>query len=200
MIDKNRFCGLSRAKDFQLFLRKLAPDLYQQLINHLSLGKGCRSNQEKMASIFADIKKRGMLEDIENFLIKSHPHIVRKDKAEKKQRSKREIKTIKANSAEDLYDKMNYHKVFEFYRPKLFFIPQRRIIIGAQKRDVLNDITRFARNKIDVDYIILKGPELWHGYVEFFDKRFMGLTEKLDKSQRPIALYRKRNGIKAGRS
>lgn len=198
MIDQSRFCGLSRANDFQLFLRKLAPDLYQELINYLQLGKGCRSNQEKMAIIFANIKKRGLIPEVEEFLSKNHPHIIKKDKPKKK--IKRIIKTIKASNAEELYQKMNYHKVFDIYRPKIFFIPQRRIIVEAQKQEVINNITRFVRNKIDVDYIILKGPELWHGYIEFFDKRFMGLTQKLNKSQRPIAQYRKRNGIKEDQS
>lgn len=193
MIDKDRFCTLSRAKDFQLFLRKLAPDLYQNLVNHLQLGEGCRSNKKKMISIFSLLESNGKIKEVEDFISKNHPHMIKVEN--KKIINKKKVQVLRAKTKEELYTKMNYHKVFDIYRPRLLFIPQRRIFVGISRESVYKDIIKFIRGKIEVDYLILKGLDLWHGYVEFFDLKYADYIEKLDKSQRPITIYRNKNNI-----
>ena len=192
---KDRFCGLSKARDFQNFLKSVAPDLYRLLINHLQLGEGCQSNKKKMIEIYESIKDRNILGKLETFLANNHPNMVIIDTNIEKPKNENTVVKIKAESTEELYDKMNHHKVFDIYRPRLLTIPQRKIIIGPTKSDVKNSINRFVSGKVGVDHLILKGPELWHGYVEFFDARFLNHIEGLDHSQRPITVYKRKNDI-----
>lgn len=196
---KDRFCSLSRSKDFQVFLKNLDSELYQSLINHLQLNEGCDSNKIKMSKIYRQIKKNGKELELLNFMKEKYPHMVVKTKEDSiKKPDKPNIKTKKMTAAtpSELYDKMNHHKVFDVYRPKLFFIPQRRIFVGPSRKDVLNSINRFVQFKLEVDYIILEGPELWHGYVEYFDVRFKDHIKKFDHSQKSITKYRKLHGIR----
>lgn len=196
---ESRFCSLSRAKDFQAFLKKLDPELYQKLSNHLQLNEGCKSNSAKMKNIYAEIKKRGKEPQLLEFMNDRYPHMVVKGKSQHtgpkvaKTDKNTKVKKLTAATADELYEKMNHHKVFNIYRPKVFFIPQRKIFVGPTKRYVTNSITRFAGGKLDVDYIVLEGPELWHGYVEYFEPRFREHISKVDHSQRPIARYRRQH-------
>lgn len=192
---ESRFCSLSRAKDFQAFLKNLDSELYQLLINHLQLNEGCKSNSEKMKSIYLNIKSRGKENELISFMLDRYPHMVARGKKKKNVREEPnkqiKVKRLAAATTDELYDKMNYHKVFDVYRPKVLFIPQRKIIVGPNKDYVVNAINKFLSGKIDTDYIVLEGPEFWHGYVEYFDIRFRNSVKSLDHSRRPIARYRK---------
>lgn len=188
-----QYCNLARSKDFQQFLRKLSPDLYKMLIKQLQLGESCRENRKKMIEIQEDLKSRGLLIKLQEFLLERFPHAVIKEEENFKQET--QIKKMVAATADDLYNQMNFHKVFEFYRPRILSIPQRHIIIGPTKPYVVNQVNKFVRNKLDIDYIILKGSELWHGYIEYFDARFSSHIKDVNHNQRPIAQYRKRMGI-----
>jgi len=213
---ENRFCGLSRAKNFQSFLKNLDGELYQELINHLQLNEGCKSNSKKMRKIYHDIKSRGKEQQLIDFISDRYPHMIvkgnndhnakitNKDANIKNDRGARrndrgarrnEVRNISAATPNQLLEKMNYHKVFDIYRPRVFFIPQRKIIVGPTKKHVSSRIARFSAGKLDVDYIILQGPELWHGYVEYFEPRFKDKISQIDHSQRPIARYKKLNGL-----
>jgi hypothetical protein len=194
---KDRFCSLSRSKEFQVFLKKLDPKLYQELINHLQLNEGCDSNKDKMSKIHAQIKKDSKELELIEFMQERYPHmVVKTSKKPQEVEPKTKVKKMVAATSNQLYDKMNHHKVFNIYRPKLFFVPQRRIFVGPSRNEVLNSINRFIRTKLDSDYLILEGPELWHGYVEFFDVRFREHIKKLDINQKSLVKYRKVNGIK----
>lgn len=195
---ESRFCGLSRAKDFQVFLKGLEPSIYQKLINHLQLNEGCKSNSAEMVKIYKEIKDGGKEPKLIEFMLDRYPHMVirGKDKSEEVKKvvmPEHSYKVVKLTAAtpDQLYEKMNFHKVFEIYRPKILFIPQRKIFVGPNKRHVINSITRFSATKLDVDYIVLEGPELWHGYVEYFDPRFRDQIKTVNHNQRPIAKYRK---------
>lgn len=201
---EDRFCGLSRAKDFQSFLKNVDVELYQELINHLQLNEGCKSNKNKMIKIRKELRDRGHELELINFMSDRYPHMVVKGSVEsspkpiQKESPKQDIKIKKmvATTTVELYDKMNYHRVFEVYRPKVLFVPQRRIFVGPNKKHVLNSVTSFTATKLDVDYIVLEGPELWHGYVEYFEPRFKDQITSIDHSQRPITLYRKKHNIR----
>lgn len=192
---ESRFCSLSRAKDFQVFLKNLDVELYQLLINHLQLNEGCKSNSSKMKSIYSSIKSRGKENQLIDFMLDRYPHMVVRGKSKndkpKKIENKPTIKKLTAATTDELYDKMNYHRVFDIYRPKVLFIPQRKIIVGPTSEHVLKSVNQFLSGKIDTDYVILEGPEFWHGYVEYFDIRFRNSIKNLDHSHRPIAKFRK---------
>lgn len=196
---EDRFCNLSRAKDFQVFLKGLDSELYQKLINHLQLNENCSSNKSKMKVIYKELKERHKEQQLLNFMFEYYPHMVVKSspkKNDKKEEEKTVIKQVVATSPDELYTKMNYHKVFDIYRPKILFIPQRKIFIGPDKKYVLGSINQFTTNKLDVDFIILQGPDLWHGYVEYFDLRFRDHIKTINHSQRPIFKYRANNGLR----
>jgi len=198
-IHESRFCGLSRAKDFQAFLKNVDAELHQKLLNHLQLNEGCKSNSKKMKNIYAEIKSRGKEQQLIDFMMDRYPHMVIRGKSQhtevKPNRSEKntKVKKLTAATPNQLYEKMNYHGVFDIYRPKVFFVPQRKIIVGPTRKHVTNSITRFSAGKLDVDYLVLQGPELWHGYVEYFEPRFKDQISKVDHSQRPIAKYRRLN-------
>jgi len=193
-ISRDRFCELSKSRDFQSFLLNLDKNLYKELINHLKLGEGCQSNKKKMIEIYENIKSNDKLNYLEQFLLSKYPHMIVVDSDESKQINQNIIQ-VKASNTDELYDKMNYHKVFKLYRPSVLAIPQRKIFIGTSKNDVLNSITKFIRSKLNTEYVILQGPELWHGYVEYFDVKYKDLINDFDINKRPVLLYKKMNGI-----
>lgn len=197
-IQKDRFCSLSKAKDFQVFLKNLDSVLYQELINHLQLNESCDSNKAKMTKIHAKIKQDGNEPELLEFMQERYPHMVvkSKNKPDKEKPAKVKTKKISAATSDQLYEKLNHHKVFDIYRPNLFFVPQRRIIVGPSRNEVINSINNFVQSKLDTDYLVLEGPELWHGYVEFFDMRFRSHIKELNQNQRSIVKYRKKNNIK----
>lgn len=194
-IDHNKFCGLSKSRLFQQYLKTIAVDQYKILIRQLQSGEGCQSNKKKMLEIYDELKNRNLVNQLHSFLKNKFQNIVIEDNVvdTNSVKPKNNLKIVK--SSNELYDKMNFHKVFEIYRPKMLTIPQRFIIVGPSKPYVMNQINRFIRNKLDVDHIILKGSELWHGYIEFFDARFAQYIKELDHYNRPIATYRRKLGI-----
>ena len=200
MILKDRFCNLSRAKDFQLFLKELAVDLYQKLIDQLQLGEGCQSNKKKMIEIYDEIKQRGDEAKLINFIEMNHPHMILRTKVEEPKEEEKpvqlSVKKLEAASLDELYTKMNHHKVFEVYRPKVMFVPQRKILVGPSRAHVISATNKFIRTKVDADYLVLEGPELWHAYIEYFDQRYVKLSGNVDQSKRSISIYKKRHGLK----
>lgn len=190
----DQFCNLSRSKEFQNFLRSIAPDLYKKLIKHLQLGESCRSNRKKMIEIQNDLENRKLHGDLYAFLESKFPQSIAISSSEAPI-EKHIVRKLTATSKNDLYNKMNYHEVFELYRPKVLTIPQRHIIVGPTKSYVKNKINLFVMNKLDIDYIILKGDELWHGYIEYFDMRFAPHIQNIQYNHRPIAQYRAKNNI-----
>ena len=189
------YCNLAKSQEFQKFLRSIAPDLYKKLIRQLQQGESCKDNRLKMIEIQSDLDSRNLLRDLKVFLSNRFPHTIANDN-EEQYKQKNEVRKLTANTANELYDRMNYHKVFPMYNPRILMIPQRHIIIGPEKDYVRNQINRFICNKLDVDYLILKGQEdLWHGYIEYFSTKYSSHIKNVDHSARPIAIYRKKIGI-----
>lgn len=187
---------MSKSREFQSFLLNLDKFLYKDLTNHLKLGEGCQSNKKKMIEIYEKIKINGKLEDLEKYILTKHPYMIIVDSKDKEiKQNDEEILQVKAGNINELYEKMNYHKVFEVYKPSILSIPQRKIFIGKSKNDVMNSVVKFMRNKLNVEYIILEGPELWHGYIEYFDIKYKNIINDIDINKRPVLLYKKIHGI-----
>lgn len=200
---KERFCGLSKSRDFQAFLRSIADDLYSGLLKQLQLGEGCTSNKRHMIKVYEEIKSRGLTDKLEEFLLNRHPYMMIKETNKDKKKEElaqakqdNEVIKIEAKSMPELYDKMNHHSVFHTYRPRIFSVPQRRIFVDTSEAKVRTTIEKFIKGKLNTDYLVLEGPDLWHGYVEYFDARFVDSVKEVDHSQRPIAIYKRKNKIK----
>jgi len=183
-ISTKGFCGLSKQKDLQSFLSKVAPDLSDELIAHLQKVEGCSSNKKKMVEIYQTIMERGLENDVNEFVKKRYPHLIIKDKDDSpKQGNKPVFVDLSPNDA-------NYHRVFKIYKPGMLLIPQRKILVCSDKRALRNKIINFCRSQLSTDYIILEGPKYWHGYIEYLEKRYINEVDQIDKLNRPIFLYR----------
>lgn len=189
IVDITNFCSLSRAADFQEWLKAVSPNSYHDLMEHLKLGKSCGSNKNKMRIIYDELKKASLNDALIAFLKMTHPNMLIADKDDV---AKPDGIPPPKVSSEDA----NIHKVFPIYKPGLLMLPQQAIFIGATYETVINQIVGFLRNKISTDYIILKSNLYWHGYAEYFDRKFIGEAEKVDRSKRPIAQYKLKYGIK----
>ena len=189
IVDVTNFCSLSRAADFQEWLKSVSPSCHTDLIEHLKLGKSCGSNKNKMRIIYDELKKLNLNDALIAFLKSTHPNMVIAEESDT-------IKPEPAPPPKLTAEEANVHKVFPFYKPGLLLLPQQGILVGDTYESVLNQVVGFLRNKISTDYIILKSSLYWHGYVEYFDKRFMGDVAKVDRSKRPIAQYKAKYGIK----
>lgn len=186
-IDVNSFCSLSRATDFQDWLKSVAAPLHTELIEHLKLGKSCGSNKNKMRVIYDKIKLGGLDNKLKDFLKSTHPNMLIAEQP---------TVAAETNKIEVTAEEANVHKVFPIYKPGLLMLPQQGIFIDNEYEPVMNQVMNFLKNKISTDYIVLKSNLYWHGYVEYFDRKFVDEIEKVKKENRPIAIYKAKHGIK----
>lgn len=77
-ISTSQYCAISREKLWQQWLGQIAPDLQQQLQQHLANSKGCRSNNTKMIEIQNELSKRGHMSKLIYFLEGNYPTAVKK--------------------------------------------------------------------------------------------------------------------------
>lgn len=194
-IDITRFCGLSRREDFQDWLKSISVDYYNELINHLKLGKSCGSNKSKMEEIYSKLEKDNKVELMVKFLSDKYPHILIYDNNSKNKNSlvKIEKEPKKIEKLNLSLNELNYHKVFPKYKPGIMLLPHQMILIDYNEKALENRIIEFIRNKIQTDYLILKGPKFYHGYIEYFERRFNSDAVKYQVNNRPIFLYKKNN-------
>ncbi len=191
-INVANFCSLSRASDFQDWLKSVALDLHTELIEHLKLGKSCGSNKNKMHMIYDKLKQVNLHEALVTFLKRTHPNMLMPEAPG--------AIAISAETAiapiEVTAEIANVHGVFPSYKPGLLMLPQHGIFMAHDYESVMNKIVNFLRNKISTDYIVLKSNLYWHGYVEYFDRKFILEVDKIKRENRPIAKYKLKNGIK----
>lgn len=186
-IDVNSFCTLSRATDFQDWLKSSALVLHTELIDHLKLGKSCGSNKNKMRVIYDKIKSAGLDKVLIDFLKRTHPNmLIAEQPSVKDEKNKIEVSA----------DEANIHKIFPIYKPGLLMLPQQGIFVENDYESVMNQVVNFLKNKISTDYIVLKSNLYWHGYVEYFDRKFISEIDKVKREERPIAKYKLKHGIK----
>jgi hypothetical protein len=198
-IDVTRFCGLSRREDFQQWLKSVSNAYYDELIYFLRLGKSCGDNKTKMEEIYQKLVNDKKSDSMTEFLAKNYPHMLIYDKndAIKNEAVKKEI----AASAPVIQkinislEEQNFHKVFQIYKPGILLLPHQMIFIDKDKRLLENRIIEFIRMKIQTDYLILEGPNFFHGYIEYFEKRFATEATKFKNDNRPIFTYKRKNHL-----
>ena len=192
-VNVNSFCALSRTNDFQLWLKGAAADLHTDLIEHLKLGKSCGSNKNKMLIIYDKLKANNLESALIDFLKSSHPSILVEATVENKTKIADSVEIAKIDLTSE---EVNVHKVFPIYKPGVLMLPQQGIFVEKSYVAAMNKVIAFLRDKISTDYIVLKSNLYWHGYVEYFDKKFAAEADKVKRDTRPIALYRLKYGIK----
>ena len=189
-IDVAKFCGLSRRSDFQIFLKSLSEQYYNDLISFLNLKKGCGYNRKFMEGIYSKLKDENKESLVIEFLSNNYPMLlIHDDKMPEIQ------KTPKTSNVKKDVDS-NIHGVFPLYRPGLLLLPQRMIFVDDSETRIYNRTINFIRRKISTDYLILKGDSMWHSYIEFFDQRFASEADGIQKEDRPIAIYRRKHNLK----
>lgn len=185
------FCSLSRSSDWQTFLDDIAPDLCRDLKHTIKTSKGCRSNSNKMMDIYFELEKRGLKKDLEVFLKRRFPWIVKQKTIPKKQSLKQAIKITQAQRAVEKisknWDALNAHKVFKTYRPDVLSFPQKLILIGVPET-LYDNVQEFIRNKLAVDYIIVDD----RAYIEYFDAKYSNVVDKIPRESRDIYKYRQK--------
>jgi hypothetical protein len=199
-IDQRKFCGLSKSKNFQSFLRENYPILFQGLIEHLQQGKGCGANKNKMIEIYKEIEKVDGIPKLVEFLQNVNPSsVVVENPISINDKNPVVSSTLinpyvafEARSSSDLFHKLNIHNVFDIFKPGVFMIPQRMIVFDITREGCANKVVNFIRNKINTDYVILKGPKYWHGYIEYFEPQHNEEAKKINIDDRPISRYKKK--------
>jgi hypothetical protein len=186
----SHFCGLSSATDWRIWLKSVAPDLYDGLIN--APKKGCKANQEKMVEIHQELLKRGLQAKFEAFIRQRFPYVIDED-------NHTTLNVISPKKLEPTkpivghIETINKHKVFRSYRPDILSFPHKYIIVGDPT--TLNEqIKKFTHDKVGVDTLIIED----HAYIEYFHKRYSDVVEKIPQENRDLWVYRQK--AKQGKS
>lgn len=181
----DQFCGLSSAPDFRNWLKSIAPDLLDSLINNPN--KGCKANQEKMIEIHRILYDRKLEKQFEDFIGKRYPYLVIKDNYKTSTPSFKPAAALVATPVEGHIEGMNKHGVFRHYRPDLLTFPHKYIMAGNP--DTLQErVKRFIVDKLGVDYIILDD----YAYIEYFPRRYADIINQIKPEDREIYSFRKR--------
>jgi hypothetical protein len=190
-LKSSAFCSLSRSADWQAFLKDIAPDLHKDLKRTLNSSKGCRTNSNKMMDIYHEINKRGLEKDLEVFLKRRFPWIIKQkhqptQKAVKKQIMKTQIAMAKRPAVRN-WKTLNKHNVFKIYRPDMLSFPQKLILVG--NTETLHDnVQSFVKDKLAVDYLIIED----RAYIEYFEVKYSGVIDKIPRNKRDIFQYRQK--------
>jgi hypothetical protein len=75
-IRTRQYCGLSREKKWQDWLGETAPDLLDDLQNHLRNSSGCKQNRLKMEKIQEELLDRGLSKKLLLFLNDNYPNVL----------------------------------------------------------------------------------------------------------------------------
>ena len=189
-IKSSSFCGLSRSKDWQTWLEDVAPDLYKDLLKVIDSSKGCRANSNKMMDIYFALHKRGLEPQLETFLKRRFPWIIKTPQEPTAKQLKDNVRTVKLVETQNPrkrpnWDVLNKHKVFLSYRPDILSFPQKHIII-ANPQVIYDQVQAFVANKLAVDYLIIEN----HAYIEYFDTKYAVVVDRIPRESRDIYKYR----------
>lgn len=77
-IHTNRYCSLSKNKDFRTWLKDITPDLHSNLVEFIQNSKSCKKNSQKMKELQSKLQQRGLLKELVYFLLENFPNIVSK--------------------------------------------------------------------------------------------------------------------------
>ena len=188
-IKSSSFCGLSRTKDWQNWLKITAPDLHKELTKIVDSNQGCRANSNKMMDIYFSLHKRGLESQLETFLKRRFPWIIKTPEEPTHKQIRKNIKTVKIietkNPRKSNLEILNKHKVFLSYRPNILSFPQKYIII-ADPQLIYDQVRIFVSNKLSVDYLIIDD----HAYIEYLDAKYATVVDRIQREDRDIYKYR----------
>jgi hypothetical protein len=185
------FCSLARSADWQVFLDDIAPDLCRDLKHTIKTSKGCRANSNKMMEIYFELDKRGLKNDLEVFLKRRFPWIIKHSgaishKSVQKIAKETQVEQVVEKSAKN-WNNLNKHGVFRMYRPDVLSFPQKFILIGTPET-LYGNVQEFIRNKLAVDYIIIEN----YAYIEYFDAKYATVVDRIPRESREIYKYRQK--------
>lgn len=189
-IKTGHFCGLSSATDFRNWLKGIAPELYDDLVN--APAKGCRAKSERMIQIKEKLYTVGKGLELEAFIQRRYPYMIEQSPSPVKEVPKQYLEVIKSKPSTepkqiDHIDSLNKHKVFRRYRPDLLTFPHKYIIVG-DPATLPELIKAFTLDKVGVDSVIVDD----HAYIEYFTKRYSDIAEKIKQEDREIWAYKQR--------
>lgn len=180
----SHFCGLSSASDWRNWLKSVALDLYDELVN--APKKGCKANQEKMVDIHRSLIKRGLQSKLEDFLRQRFPYVIEEDDHSTLNVLK-PVAVTPTKPVEGHIESMNKHKVFRSYRPDILSFPHKYIIAG-DPTTLKERVKTFTFDKVGVDILIIED----HAYIEYFHKRYSDVVEKIPQENRDLWIYRQK--------
>ena len=179
------FCGLSSASDWRNWLKSVALDLYDGLVNNQK--KGCKANQEKMVEIHRALIQRGLQSKLETFIRQRFPYVIEEDDHATLNVLKPSKPDAPSKPVAGHIENMNKHKVFRSYRPDILSFPHRYIIVGNPST-LKERVREFTFDKVGVETLIIED----HAYIEYFHKRYSDVVEKIPQENRDIWIYRQK--------
>lgn len=187
----SHFCGLSSSSDWRAWLKSVALDLYDGLVN--APKKGCKANQEEMIKIHQALIKRGLQSKLETFIRQRFAYVIDEDDHSTINVLKPAKALEPAKPVVGHIESMNKHKVFRSYRPDILSFPHRYIIVG-EPSTLKERVKTFIYDKVGVDTLIIDD----HAYIEYFHKRYSDVVEKIPQENRDLWIYRQQ--MKQGKS
>jgi len=177
MINQNQFCALASSEKFRDWLKKIDRPLFDDLLEHLKKGFGCKANREKMKQIFdrlrVDTEKYDLLVD---WLKKTYPSTL--DGSDP-------TKLLRISGKTD-----DIHGIFPDYSPTLRTMPRRLIIslhdAVKNKMDLTSLVAAFCLRQAYCDYVVTGD----RAYVEYVPQDLAYLVEKIPDKSWSIPAFR----------
>lgn len=180
-IKTRQYCSLAKEQLWQSFLYTVAPDLHDDLVNHLSTSTSCRSNTIKMENIQASLEARKLLPRTIEFLKKEYSFVIE------------EIKESFDDKDLVFKGKIIYtdasQNIFKNYNHNLLTFPQKVIIENDSDIGLRCDIAGFIKDKLNVDYVIVGN----RAYIEYFKIKYSNESKLIKSEDRDI--YKFKNKI-----
>lgn len=178
-----QFCSLCKEQRWQAWLHTSAPNLFDDLIDHLSSNLSCRANHQKMVEIYQKLEARKLVEGMVKFLVKEYPYAVEDISIAMEQPRKVE------NSL--TLDRLDNQDIFVIYKPNLLTFPQKLVLKNDDVNMLHRDVMSFINDKVGVDFVIIKNV----AYIEFFKLKFQRESKQFPLEKREIYRYRMKHGL-----
>lgn len=169
-IKPGEFCALSTTPQFHKWLKDTDDSLYNNLIDHLKLAKGCNANAQKMIELVTILwKSEKHRISLLAFLRANYPLVL-------------------VEPAD--YSSQNYHNVFVHYDPTLNTIPRRKILTvsdaAISRRPLSVLVDEFCGRQAYCDYVEIDDRV----YIEYLPPELGHLVEEIPKKNWQVATYR----------
>jgi glycosyltransferase involved in cell wall biosynthesis len=162
----SQFCNLSTSASFHAWLYNNYPIVFNDLISHLRLSKGCASNASKMLDILSQLESiENAMQNLITFLSKEFPYVIAQD----------------AIAVPITQNVITENAVFEWYDPDIISYPHKAIITGTNVEVMIKEL---IASKPVKDWIIVNNI----GYVEYLNNEDMNL--KIQDSNWEIKKYK----------